>query len=55
MTISKVKRGKNWKGNFLEIVFVAFTEDSSIVTNNTQGPLKYPLSSEIALGIHFHI
>ena len=39
----------------LEMIFVTLTfENSSVVTNDTQGPRKYS-PPEIAVGTHFHV
>ena len=34
----------------LEVIFLTLTEKSSVVTNGTQGPKKYPHHLEIAVG-----
>ena len=39
----------------LEMIFVTLTfENSSVATNDTQGPRKYS-PPEIAVGTHFHV
>ena len=38
----------------LEVIFATLTENSSVITNDTQGPQKYPTPQEIAVGTHFH-
>ena len=37
----------------LEVIFVSLTENSSIMTNYTQGPWKYP--PKITVGTQFHV
>ena len=37
----------------MPIILLTLTENSSIATNDTQGPLKYP-HHKIAVGTYFH-
>ena len=43
---------RSWD-TILEVTFVSLTENSSIMTNNTQGPWKYP--TKITVGTQFHV
>ena len=39
----------------LKVIFVSLTENSYVVTNNTQGPLEISTLPEIALETQFHV
>ena len=44
LKIGQKQKGKLWvhETSILEVFFVTLTENSSVVTNDTQGPQKYP-------------
>ena len=51
------QKGKSWvlETPIHEVTFVTLTEKSSIVTDDTQGPLKYPHHWKQAVGTHFSV